>query len=325
MERNRITHVHSHFSSTVALLACRIFPITFSMTVHGPGEFVDVAGFNLAEKVAQTKFVAAISHYAASQVMRVSDPTDWHKIHVAPLGVDVDTFCPAKKLQPDQFFEITCVARLVPGKAHQVLLVAFHTLVNDGRPHLRLTLIGEGPERHKLERVIRRLGLSNHVRLVGACNQDQVITRYADTDIVVLPSFAEGVPVALMEAMGMELPCIATWITGVPELIRNGTDGLLVAPADSQALASALAMLIDDPQLRLRLGEAGRRRILEKYNLAVNIAAHAALFRQYLNVPAQEGSVDFLHATSSSLPGETGMNEVMPGVGESPSQHLVSR
>jgi len=121
------------------------------------------------------------------------------------------------------------------------------------------------------------------VSFAGAVNQDHIRDFYGDADAFVLASFAEGVPVVLMEAMAMEIPCVATWITGIPELIRDSIDGLLVAPSDVDGLASAIARLMDDDELRCRLGAAGRRRVLAKYDLSRNVGRLAQVFDAYLS------------------------------------------
>lgn len=272
-----VRHAHTHFSSTVMLLVSRLFPVTFSMTIHGPEEFDDVAAFHLREKVAAARFVAAISHYAASQVMRASDPADWVKVRPLPLGVDPDAFLP--RAVPARF-EALSVARLAPVKAHLVLIGAIDRLVRAGRD-IRLELVGGGPSRAAIEKEIARRGLDAHIGVRGALNHDQVIDYYRRAAVFTLASFAEGVPVVLMEAMAMEIPCVATWIAGVPELIRDGLDGLLVAPADEEALAGAIARLMDDAELRAQLGRSARERVMEKYNLARNVEALAAVFREH--------------------------------------------
>src|SRR5581483_372503 len=127
-------------------------------------------------------------------------------------------------------------------------------------------------DRAVLERYAAEHGLENHVVFHGFTPQDKLDSLYRKADIFALPSFAEGVPGVLMEAMAMEIPCVATWITGIPELIRNGIDGLLVAPSDVQSFADAIERLIDDPELRIRLGTAGRKRVLDKFDLRKNSA-----------------------------------------------------
>lgn len=113
-------------------------------------------------------------------------------------------------------------------------------------------------------------------------NQDRIRALYGTADVFALASFAEGIPVVLMEAMAMEIPCVTTFITGIPELIRDGVDGLLVAPSDEEALAGALARLMDDPALRRTLGPAGRRRVAERYELTRNVEVLAKVFQKRL-------------------------------------------
>jgi len=228
----RVHHAHTHFSSTVMLLVSRLFPISFSMTIHGPEEFDDTVAFHMAEKVAATRLVAAISRFAASQAMRASDPDQWHKIRTVPLGVDADAFAPRPA---PAGFEILCIGRLAPVKAHLMLIGAMARLVTAGRKDLRLVLVGDGPSRPAIEKEIARRDLKDYVRVEGALNHDRVLEFYRRASVFALASFAEGVPVVLMEAMAMQVPCVATWVAGVPELIRNEIDGLLVAPADEAA------------------------------------------------------------------------------------------
>ncbi len=277
-----LTHVHSHFSSTLELFVARVFPITFSATIHGSGEFDDVVGFYMAEKVARAAFLCAISQYGRSQMMRASDPQYWHKLEVSPLGVDPNVFLPRAHRKNPEPFEILCVGSLVPAKGYHILLAAVARLIRQGFTSLRLRLVGEGRARPSLENTIRELGLENYVRLEGACDQERVREFYRETDLFALTSFAEGVPVVLMEAMAMEIPCLATWITGVPELIRHGVDGWLVPPGDAEPVADALAYLIDQPALRQRMGQSGRARVIEKYNLDQNVAHLAEIFRRRL-------------------------------------------
>jgi len=276
-----LRHVHTHFSSTVALLLGRVFPLTFSATIHGPDEFNDVAGFHIAEKVARSRFLCAISAYGRSQLMKASDPRYWEKLDVVPLGVDCNAFTPRPHRAAPDRFEILCVGRLAPAKAQHILLKVIYRLVHEGR-NVHLRLVGEGPDRPSLEKKIVAMGLQSQVTLEGACNQDRVLSFYRQTDLFALASFAEGVPVVLMEAMAMEIPCVATWITGIPELIRHGIDGWLVPPADEEQLASAIAALMDDGELRQRLGKAARLRVIDKYDLLTNAGTLAETFRRRL-------------------------------------------
>lgn len=282
LTRAGVRHFHTHFSSTVAVIVARLFGLAFSVTIHGPDEFNNVAAFQMAEKVARAAFIATISDYGSSQTMRASHPGDWHKIHALPLGVDPEDFAarPPLHWSGNRRFQILCVGRLAAAKAHHVLIAAVGRLVAKGRD-IGLTIVGEGPERRSLEQAIAENNLGEVVRLAGSCNHDRVIEYYRQTDAFALASFAEGVPVVLMEAMAMEIPCVATWITGIPELIRDETDGLLVPPADPEVLSEAIERLMDDPALCVRLGRSARERILDRYDLRRNSARLGEMFRRY--------------------------------------------
>jgi glycosyltransferase involved in cell wall biosynthesis len=287
MQRRALSHLHTHYASTVALLVERVFPITFSATIHGSAEFDDVAGFYIAEKVARARFICGISQYGLSQLMRASDAKHWGKLEVCALGVDPSIFLPdavRKTRESSGKIELLCVGSLAPAKGLHILIAAVDRLVRQGRGSLHLRLVGEGRERGELERTIAERGLQNNVTLEGSCNQSRVLDFYRQADLFVLASFAEGVPVVLMEAMAMEIPCIATWITGIPELIRHGVDGWLIPAADEEQLAAAIAHLVDDPELRRKLGKSARARVEEKYNLAVNTARLGEIYRRRLSI-----------------------------------------
>ena len=178
-----------------------------------------------------------------------------------------------------------CVGRLVPAKGQHVLLSAVAQLRKQGRS-IVLRFIGDGPDRKSLEAAARRDSLAGAVVFEGPVTQDRIRDFYRTADVFALASFAEGIPVVLMEAMAMEIPCVTTYIAGIPELIRDGVDGLLVMPSDVDALSGAIARLMDDPALRKRIGEAGRCRVMEKYNLGKNTEHLANVFRAQLGAAA---------------------------------------
>jgi len=282
MKRRGLTHVHTHYASTAAWIATRIFPITMSVTFHGQAEFANPASFRLPEKIRASLFCRAISQYGRSQMLKVTDPRDWPKIEVAYLGVDPREFAPRPfRADPDPFV-IACVGQLAPVKGQHMLVAAVDVLVREGR-HVRVRIAGDGPGRAALEQDIARRKLGSHVVLEGFLNQDRLQELYAQSDALALPSFAEGIPVVLMEAMAMQIPCVATWITGIPELITHATDGLLVPPGDAQALAGAIARLMDDAGLRRALGGNARQRILEKFDVQRNTEYLSDVFLRRLS------------------------------------------
>ncbi len=281
MRRRGLSHVHVHYSSTVGLLAARIFPVTMSVTLHGSAEFNDPVGFRVAEKVRASLFTRAISSFGRSQIMQATAPEDWPRLEVSYLGVDTAVFAPAPFRERPAPFRIASVGSLDPVKGHPILLEALETLVRGGRD-VRLEIAGDGPRRAALERDAARRGLADRVVFHGFLNQDRLRALYRSSDALAMASFAEGLPVVLMEAMAMEIPCVAPWIAGIPELIEPGVHGLLVAPSDAPALARALAALVDSPELRRRLGQAARRRVLDEFDLDRNTARLAEIFRRRL-------------------------------------------
>ncbi len=286
--QQQLSHLHVHFAtaaSTVALVLHRLEGLPFSMTVHGPDEFYDAPGYYLSEKLAAAAFVCCIGSYARSQVMKLSAPEHWSRFEVAPLGVDPAVFAPRPPRTADARLQVLCVGRLVAAKGQHILVEAVAQLRDAGRA-VRLTLVGDGPDRASLEAAVRDRGLAGKVVFAGAVDQDHIRPLYEQADVFALASFAEGIPVVLMEAMAMEIPCVTTCITGIPELIRDGVDGLLVMPSDVEALAAALARLADDPETRLRLGKQGRQRVLERYELTRNVHYLASVFTRRLAPPA---------------------------------------
>ena len=284
MKKNKCDHLHVHFAtpaSTVGMIASQTFPIKYSFTVHGPDEFYNTSNYYLTQKLHTASFVCCIGTYAQSQVMKLSDPSHWHKFEISPLGVDLNTFTPRPFDTPSNHFEILCVGRLVPAKGQHILLQACHKLIKEGYD-IHLRFVGDGPDRPSLQQTVQANQLHNHVTFEGAVNQDQIHTFYQHADVFALASFAEGIPVVLMEAMAMEIPCISTTITGIPELIQSGINGYLVPPSDVQTLASTIAQLIDAPEQRLIVGLNARKRVAEKYHIQKNTQKLAHIFSNRL-------------------------------------------
>lgn len=282
MRRNGQTHLHVHLASqaaSVGLFVQRVFRVGYSMTVHGPDEFYDADGKYLPQKIAAADFIVCISSYTRSQLMNLSPYAHWKKFVVARLGVDAAAFSPPPQPAPQETFEILCVGRLAPAKGQHLLIDAADRLARQGRS-VRLRLVGSGPDEASLRNHAGRLASPMTIIFEGAVNQDRIRSIYANANVFCLPSFAEGLPVVLMEAMAMQIPCVSTNIAGIPELIRNEIDGLLVPASDLDALTEALAKLMDDGDLRNRLAASGRVRVVEHYNLTRNVGELAAIFTQ---------------------------------------------
>ena len=280
MRSSDLTHLHMHFTSTVGLLAGLLAPLRLSVTIHGPDEFADPRSFYLREKIRAFHLLCTISEYGRSQLMRFSESTQWAKFRVARLGVDPTLYAPRPFRENPSPFEILFVGRLAPVKGPHILIAALDRLLRQSRP-VRLRFAGDGPERAGLERNVAERGLNQHVIFEGWQNADRVRALYQQSDIFALPSFAEGIPVVLMEAMAMEIPCVTTRITGILELIRDQVDGLLVTPSSDEELAAAIARLLDDSELRRRLGKSARQRILEDYDLHHNTAQLGSIFQEF--------------------------------------------
>jgi colanic acid/amylovoran biosynthesis glycosyltransferase len=286
LRRQEIPHLHVHFATpaaTVALFVKEVFGIPFSMTVHGPDEFYDVHSHHLPEKIAAASFLCTIGSFCRSQLMKLSAPEHWSKMEISPLGVDPQLFRPReiRPIRSGSRFRILCLGRLVTAKGQAVLLDAVRILARRGQPVLA-TFAGDGPDRQRLETMAREYGVDKQVTFLGGVNPDTVRDLYAACDAFVLPSFAEGIPVVLMEAMAMEVPCVTTVINGIPELITSGESGLLVSPSDAVQLADAIQTLIDDAPRRQALGKAGRRKVIASYNLTRNVAHLHSIFRRRL-------------------------------------------
>jgi glycosyltransferase involved in cell wall biosynthesis len=287
MEGLGLRHVHVHHANVgadAAMLACAFAnrsgarrPWTWSLTLHGPTELLDVSAHNLALKVADAAAVVCISDFARSQVAALLPAAGQDGLHVVRCGIDTERFAARAPCEAGGPKTILCVAALERRKGHRVLLEAFARL-RAGGADARLRLVGDGGERASLEARARELGVAGDVEFLGAVAHDRLPALYAAADVFCLPSFAEGVPTVLMEAMAIGVPVVATNIMGVPELVEHERDGLLVPPARADLLAAALARLLADAGLRERFAARGRERVLADYDRARAVPAlHAVL------------------------------------------------
>lgn len=274
--RQGVRHIHVHMAnvaSDVALLTSEIGsaveperPWSWSFTLHGPAELFDVGHYGLAEKVHRARFVVCISDFTRSQLMALSDPEAWDRLQVIHVGIPIAQFTRSEtSTGPANPARILFIGRLVPEKGHAVLLEALALLGQRGHD-VEGVLAGDGSHRATLEQVAQQLGIADRVSFPGAVGQEEIHDLYASASIFCLPSFAEGVPGVLMEAMAMELPVVSTRITGVPELIENERTGLLVSPGRADLLADALERLLLDPQRCRRLGTAARETVVREFN-----------------------------------------------------------
>ena len=271
--RRGIRHIHAHFANVacaVAMLAADFGAaegFRWSFTMHGPTEFDDVSRYALAEKVRDAAFVACISEFCRSQLMKLAAPEEWDKLAIVRCGLGAGELARHAEPGSDPDFRVLCIGRLVPEKGQLMLARAVAQLVERGLA-VRLTFVGDGPMADSLRDEVARLGITKRTTMLGSLGRDRVAEAYRHADAFCLPSFSEGVPVVLMEAMAAGLPVVTTRIAGIAELVLDGENGALVAPGRSEPIADALERLARDRQLGARWGRAGRERVQHAYDVA---------------------------------------------------------
>lgn len=280
MVDRRIDHLHNHFadsSCSVAMLCSALGGRPYSFTLHGPAIFFEPEAWHLGTKIETSAFCSAISSFARSQASLFTDPAAWDRIHIVHCGVGEPAAIEVDPGDPDGACELLFVGRLDPVKGVVVLFDAVTRLLSDGVA-VHVALVCDGPQRAELERRAAQLGIGSAVHFAGYRSQPEVQQHLAAADVFVLPSFAEGVPVSLMEAMARRRPVVATNVGGVTELVHDDRNGLVVAPGDVDALAAALRRLVEDVELRGRLGEAGHRTVRDEFDSMTEARRLATLF-----------------------------------------------
>jgi len=288
------THLHAHFgtnSAEVAMLAHALGGPAYSFTAHGPEEFDKPQAIGLGEKIRRASFVVAISSFGRSQLYRWVEREHWSKIHVVHCGLE-RAFHEIAPVPPPVSRRLVCVGRLNEQKGQLLLIEAASRLAGKGI-EFELVLAGDGEMRAEIEALIRKFGLSNHVRITGWISGEQVRSEMLSARGLVLPSFAEGLPVVLMEAMALYRPVLTTYVAGIPELVTPGESGWLVPAGSLDDLANAMEDFLGcSPDELARMGEAAHRRALERHSIDVEVAKLIALFHRYGASPAgQDGIV----------------------------------
>lgn len=277
-----VSHVHAHFgtnAAAVAMLARALGGPSYSFTVHGPEEFDAPHALALDLKMRNAAFTVAISAYGRSQLLRWLPARDWPRVAVVHCGIEPQTAGAAQPL-PESGPRVVAVGRLSEQKGHLILIEALGRVVA-AHPGLHLTLVGDGPMRPQIEAAICAHGVDGNVSITGWLDESGVRAALQDSHALILPSFAEGLPMVVMEAMAAARPVLATWVAGIPELVRDGQTGWLVPPGDAGALAEAIGALARTPRDRLAaMGRAGRERVLERHDIDAQAARLAALIAQ---------------------------------------------
>ena len=278
-----VTHVHAHFgtnSTAVAMLGAALGGPGYSFTVHGPEEFDDPTGLALDEKIRRARFVVGVSAFGRSQLCRWAAFDDWPKLKVVHCGIEPAAFADPAPPPEAAGPRLVAIGRFVEQKGQLTLIGALARL-RATLPGLHLTLVGDGPLRPEIERAIEAAGLGAQIGLTGWLDEAGVRAEIARADALVMPSFAEGLPMVIMEAMAMARPVLASTIAGIPELVRPGETGWRVPAGDEAALAEALAALAATPPAqRAALGEAGRARALARHDADREAASLAGYFAE---------------------------------------------
>lgn len=280
-----VTHLHAHFGTnptTVAMLCQALGGPPYSFTVHGPYEFDQPESLALTEKINRAAFVVTVSSFSRSQLYRWCDHQQWKKIHVIRCGVDNDFFnsyTTAISSEPN----LVCVGRLCEEKGQMLLLEAVSQLAGVGL-QCNLTLVGDGPLRKKIESLIKDYGLSEQVKITGWASGTEVQKYIMNSRALILPSFAEGLPVVIMEALALERPVISTYIAGIPELVKPGVNGWLVPSGSVEALTEVMREVLQLPTENLeRMGKAGITSVKAMHNVAQEASKLANLFQYSQN------------------------------------------
>jgi glycosyltransferase involved in cell wall biosynthesis len=289
LQRRQITHLHNHFANAganVGYLAAHYLRLSWSLTLHGTSEFDYPAGLLLADKIRAARFVACVTHFGRAQAMRLVAPEHWNKFHVVRAGIDPPKVQRRATTGDDSSpARLICVGRLSPEKGHAGLLEAFARLKADGI-NATLDLLGEGPERPRIEAQLAELGLEASVHLHGQVSEEQALAAMASGTVVVLASFMEGLPVVIMEALALGVPVVAPCVAGIPELVEHGVSGLTFPPGDWDSLTEALRRMLSDPELRKRSADNGRRRVEQDFFVERSIAPLVAALQSAAAVEA---------------------------------------
>jgi colanic acid/amylovoran biosynthesis glycosyltransferase len=273
LRQRGVGHLHNHFANAgahVALVATRYLGIRLSLTLHGLCDFDFPAGPLLGDKIRESTFVACATQYGVAQAMRLSHPSQWAKLFVVRCGVELDKLPPRKPPEAGPI-RIICVGRLAPEKGQLGLIDAFAMARQRGLD-AELVLLGDGPDRAAVMARVVAVGAGPYVKLLGRQPEDRALEETSRSDVLVLASFMEGLPVVLMEAMALGVPVIAPDVAGIPELVEHGESGLLFTAGDWEQLAEHMCALGADTPLRARLASSARHRIEEQFDMADAVA-----------------------------------------------------
>lgn len=271
-EQDGVSHVHAHFgtnSAMIAMYASGLSGFGYSFTVHGPDEFDNPRGLLLREKIRHARFVVAITNYCRSQLMRWADHDCWSRIRVVHCGLDDAFFAPSTTKTGNDTDEpyLLCIGRLSAQKGQLLLIEAIDKLRKRGRK-VRLVLAGDGEMREEIEAYCRQHDLTGQITITGWIDSQTVKHWLEGCLAMVLPSFAEGLPVVIMEAFARRKPVLTTWIAGIPELVKDRENGLLFPAGNIDAIVSAIETIQDcSADHREQMGEAGYKAVRARHHI----------------------------------------------------------
>jgi len=278
VKEDRVEHLHNHLgdnSGTVTLLAAKLADVPYSISIHGPHIFFDGLHWALNKKTEYAEFICCIGHFCTSQMMLYSDKAFWSKFKIIRCGVDLDQFeyrAPERKAK-----KMVYVGRLSSEKGIPILFESLGKL-KEQNYDVELTLLGDGEDRDFLENLAKEKGIEDRVVFGGFVDQATITEILRASDIFVLPSFAEGIPVALMEAMAIGIPVIATYVGGVTELVVDQITGQVVFPSDANGLSEAIARYVDDPEFCRVVSRNAREKVAAEFNIEDQVDKLAELF-----------------------------------------------
>ena len=284
MKRDGIDHIHAHWASypaLVAWIASRLTHIPYSVTGHAHDLFLPNP--MLCDKLRDSAFFATISEFNRALLVQACGPGAIERIELVRCGIPLEVFARRPGRDVGVPPDIVSVGRLVDYKGFDVLIRAL-ALLRDERMEISCQIIGEGPERLRLEQLIEELRMSSLVELTGGKDQDEVRSAVGEADLLALACVEghdgqkDGIPIVLMEAMALGVPVISTKLSGIPELIKDGKTGLLVAPGDAEQLSFAIRRVLEDPQLGQRLCDAARLWVETEFDLRRSVEQLAGCF-----------------------------------------------
>ena len=299
---HRVEHIHVHhgyFGSWIAMVAARLLDIPFSMTLHGSDLLIHAAYLDI--KLKQCQFCVTISEFNRRHILENYPQIDPAKIFVQRMGIDCDLHSAPLPKSNDSPFQMLAVGRLHAVKDH-VFLVRACALLKDRGLRFVCSIAGEGPERASLEKLICDLGLNQQVRLLGERSCNELNAQYEEADLIVLTSRSEGIPLVLMEAMARAKIVLAPAITGIPELIADGTTGFLYRPGSLEDFVARVELISATRSALTTLRGAARQHVVQHFNREKNTAALCDLLASHLQAqPARVSHVEVSHSNEDSI------------------------